>query len=713
MDKKKSLLLLTFLLFLAVFSFRMIHLPADPPENLSASAGPYGDPGGYAFNARNKLLFDTWEIDKFNPMYHTIIPHFVTYSIFKLFGVGIAQMNAVPVLFSCLVLILIFWLILKAYTPSLARLAVYLLGINYIFIMFSRVGNRIMPMLFFVGLTLFFLQLGTKKTGWIYFAGVSTLLAFITKGVVFYILVACTAGFIVYTLFQPDARRRLLSLGLYFSGIISAFIPWMILVYVPYGYVLRSISGINIQFLVPPKSLNKMVEHFWTRPPLVFQNMPFISLLAGLAFLMLLFRLFHNPKKLTLLDWILLFWYAGSYVYFAIIYQRVTRHFVPLVLALSLLVIKLIYEILQPFSFQKPRKVSPLFGGALFLFLLFPTSSWLKPVLTQFSSTLTQVWTATALLGLVSLGITLVCLWLIRAWPFKLKITLSTPQKKAIVFLLLSGITLIQGQKYLAWALHPQYKLQQISADLGKAFEQAAISGLWAPVLCLENKHRAHESYPAFINDSKDFLEQYKITHVIATDFFGGLEKNYYWNNFAEDMKRSKLQVKYPVWRGAAFLYDLHPKIETSSQKNIMEAEVFTQSLGMPRYDPASSGQFAVSFKEQTPGFLSIASTGQKFTKGSYKATFRLKKKMIQGHPSQRIARIDVISGEQKKVLAVKNLMATDFHRNDTYQEFNLTFMLKRPSILDFRVYSDGIIPLWADYFKIETIQAQSDMKNR
>jgi hypothetical protein len=302
---------------------------------------------------------------------------------------------------------------------------------------------------------------------------------------------------------------------------------------------------------------------------------------------------------------------------------------------------------------------------------------------------------------------------LIRAWPFKLNIIFSASQKKGIVILLLVGITIIQGQKYLAWALHPQYKLRQISEDLGKAFDQAAISGLWAPVLCLENKHRAYESYPSFINDSEDFLEQYKITHVIATDFFGGLEKNYYWNNFAEEMQKSKLLVKYPIWRGAAFLYDLHPDSETAPQENIMEAEMFTQSPGMPRYDPESSGQFAVSFQKGTPGFLSIASSGRKFTQGSHQATFRLKIEGNKGHEVQRIARIDVISSEQNRVLAVKNLMAADFSQEDTYQEFNLTFTLKRPAILDFRVYSDSVIPLWADNFRIETTSTQNVMKNR
>lgn len=709
METKKSVLLLTIFLFLALLCLRLLHLPADPPETLSASAGPYGDPGGYAYNARNKVLFGTWELDGFNPMYHTLIPHFVTYLIFKLFGVGIVQMNLVPVLFSGLVLILIYWLTVKIYTPFLARIAMCLLGINFIFIMFSRVANRIMPMLFFVVLTLCFFQLGTKRHLWNLLAGVATFLAFITKGVGLYILVACAAGFILYTLIHSEFRQKLTSFGLYLSGIVVAFIPWMVFIHRPYGYVLRSISSINVQFLIPPKSLTKMAEHFWTRPALVFQNMPLISLLAGMTFVILLFRLFHNPRRLALLDWILLFWYAGSYVYFAIIYQRVTRHFVPLVIALSLLVVRFIFEIYTPGPIEKPAKVSPFFVGGLFVFLLFPTSIWVKPLLARLSSSLTRVWTATALLGLTCMGITLVLLLLIRSWPQNLKFSLSDTHKRVLVLMLLLAITIIQGQKYLAWALHPQFKLKQISVDLGSAFDQAVVSGLWAPVLCLENRHRAHESYPAFINDNKDYLRQFSITHVIATDFFGGLEKNYYWRNFPEDMENARLLVKYPIWRGSAFLYDLHPRIEMSTPDNIMEAELFTQPIGMPRFDPESSGQFAVHYKEGTPGFLSIASTGKKLPKGLYRAVFRLKNKAIPSLSSQRIARIDVVSEEQKRVFAVKNLTSDDFPENSTYQEISLTFTLKRPSVMRLRTYSDGIVPLWVDSLRMEQVNQDED----
>jgi len=97
MGKKKTHLFLLLIIILFLLSLRMIHPSADPPENLSMSGGPYGDPGGYAFNARNKVLFGQWEIDRMNsPLYSSPIPALLTYLSFKLFGVGFIQMNVVP-----------------------------------------------------------------------------------------------------------------------------------------------------------------------------------------------------------------------------------------------------------------------------------------------------------------------------------------------------------------------------------------------------------------------------------------------------------------------------------------------------------------------------------------------------------------------------------------------------------------------------------------
>jgi len=263
--------------------------------------------------------------------------------------------------------------------------------------------------------------------------------------------------------------------------------------------------------------------------------------------------------------------------------------------------------------------------------------------------------------------------------------------------IILLGAVFFNGQKYLSWALHPEFKLKLISRDFGKAFDNGVIAGLWAPVVSLENKHRAHESYPGFYNDEKDFLEKFDITHVFASTFFGGLENKYYWRNFPEAMERAKLLAQYYIWRGTVLLYELNPPLDQYDEENRYEAEIFTQSQGMPRYDPDSSAKFAVLSEKNKSGFVAVVSSSGKIAKGKHEIIFRIKKEGKPSKPSSRIARIDVISRANKRILGMKNLYVMNFPRDKEYQEFILTIHVKRLSKIDFRVYSDGIVNLWVD----------------
>jgi len=701
MSKRKILTLLTLILIIFLFSLRMVHLSADPPSTLSESAGPYGDPGGYSYNARNKVVFGQWELDKLNPMYTSLIPHFLTYLSFKLFGVGIAQMNLVPIFFSCLILIFFFFIIKKMLNSSMGLIAVTFLGISYLFIMYSRIANRIMPMIFFLILSLFFFQKGVKKNEWFFLAGFSCLLAFISKGVCFYILAAFFLGFIVYLALNFNLKKALLPFGYFVSGFSLACIIWIAFVYVPYGYMLKSISEINIQFLIPPKSIPRMLGHFWTKPSILFNNMPIISLLSCFSFLILVYRLIHKPKAVNLLEYIMIFWYAAGFVYFSIIYQRVTRHFIPQIVPMVFLSTTFIQSFLQSSRITLPKKFRFLFILSFFFWLLFPISQLLKLILEKLPESLSNIWIATSLLAITTLFLTVLFFLIIKLWPTSFEISLSSSAKKVSVIGILLAVLLFQGQKYLSWALHPQFKLKQISTDLGKAFDQAAIAGLWAPVICLENKHRAHESYPGYVNDEKDFLEKFKITHVLATTFFGGLENNYYWKNFPEAMARARLIAKYHIWKGNALLYDLHSSLENFNEKNHYEAEIFTLPETMPRYDPDSTGKFAAFGKKNKARFIVIASSAEKIAEGKHIVTFRMKKEKSDLKQDVRIARIDVVSREVNRPLAIKNILGMSFTQDEKYQDISLPIYLNTPLKLDFRLYTDGTVNLWVDHVRI------------
>lgn len=690
-----------------LISLRMIHPAADPPDNLSASGGPFGDPGGYAFHARNKILFGQWEIDRMNsPLYSSPIPALMTYLSFKLFGIGFIQMNLVPIFFSCLTLIFVFLLLRDTLngSPSLTVIAFALLGLNYLFLMYSRIANRVMPMVFFLVLSLFFFQKGTKDKKWYFLAGTSSFLAFATKGVCFYVVGAFFVGFLVYLASQHGWKKASGPFALYLAGFCLVFLLWMIVIYIPHADDLRSISSLNVSFLIPPQNLHRILYHFWIRPSLLFERSPVLSLLSGFSLLLFLSRAAREPKKIKLLEWLVIFWLIVSVVYFSIIQQRVTRHFIPQIIPMVFLSAWLIQSFLKSERLKKPRRFNMFFAMILFFWLLFPLSKILKPGLDRLPSVYSNIWISTALLATVSLLAVLLVFILSRLWPDSFSLSFSPLIKKTAILLIILGVVYFNGRPYLDWALHPKFKLRDISADLGKAFDHAVISGLWAPVISLENKHRAHESFPGFVNDEKDFLDKFQVTHVFASTAFNNQEIDYYRRNFPVAMREARLLAKYPVWLTEMLLYELQPPEGPSGQDRNYEAEIHTQRQGMPRFDPEASGRFSVLSEKGNPGFVTVVPLPEKVSEGRYRVTFRMKRSADAARSPARIARIDVVSPDTRRLLDAKNLNEEDFPGTGVYHEFALSIDLKRPDKLNFRVYADGLGDFWIDWIRIEKI---------
>lgn len=701
MTANRKHILVFILLLVFLFPLRLIHLSADPPSSLSASAGEYGDPGGYSYNARNKVIFGRWILDDYNPMYISPLPHFVTYLFFLLFGVGLAQMNLVPVCFALLSFGVFFLVARRQLKSPILYTAVYLLGINYLFTLYSRIANRIMPMIFFLLLSLFFMELGAKEKKWFFLAGAAGILAYSSKGVCLYILLAFVLGFCAHLIYGDKQKNRWKKAVLFFSGLGLSSAAWFLLVYLPHNEMIKALSRINIPFLVPPKNIGKMLGNFWTRPMILFENLPILSLLAGIFFLILLYRIVHSPRRLSLLEWILAFWYVGGFTYLAIIEQRVTRHFIPQIIPMVFLSVFLLHNILQTDRFAMPEKPKKFFALLFFLWLFFPLSQPVRWLLKTLPPRFSEIWPATLILCVSSAFTVSLFYLLVKIWPQRYHLTPSPRFKKALIVLILIGAGLFSGQKYLAWALHPEFKLKTISQDLGQALDQAAIAGLWAPVICMENRHRAHESFPNYVNDRRDFLDDFRITHVFASSFFGRAELNYYWSFFKAAMAKTRLLAKYPVWNGNVYLYQLQTQTVHNPDETLLEAEVHTAPQGMPRYDPEATSRFSVQSQGKQKGFLVIAATDSLSPRDEHRIIFRIKTKPASLSPDTRLARIDIVAPDTRRVLALQDILAGDILTENGYQEFPLTFFLNRSRQLEFRIYTEGKAEIWVDHIRI------------
>lgn len=687
-------------LFLILFGVRFIHLSADPPYDLSTSGGPYGDPGGYSFNARNKLLYGTYAVDNYNMMYMSYLPHLATLWAFKIFGIGYAQMNLVPVFFSCLILIVFFLLLKERFNEILALMGTALLGMNYLFLMFSRVANRIMPALFFFVLGVYFLQKGKKRPGWILAAGTSFAVAILSKSVLFYALFAVLMGYFLYLIFNVKLKHLVQHITFLFFGALIPFIPFFVFLYLPYREFTQAFSKINVPYLIPPSDPSMILKHFWMRPSLLLQFMPILSILAALCSLMLMKKSVFTPKKMHMEDWMFFTWYILGFFYYSIIQQRVTRHFIPHIIPLIFLTVALVQTLSSTQKKEIKKKAGLLFGICLFLWMIYPVSLLLKFISGKFPTILaTPAALYTALFGL-SLTITLLILVMSRTWTPPKYIFSSSKLKTVLFVFVLGGALLLQGIQYMSWTVSPRFQFSEISQDYGSAFNNASFAGLWAPIISLENKHRAHEYFPGLINDDKNFFEKFGITHIFTTTSFG--EDKTFERQFPNVMEQAKLLARYHIWTTEVLLYDIHAGKEDRIDGHL-EAELYTQPGSAPRFDAKASQNFAVLHKAKQSGFMVVVPIKDLLPEGTYEVLFRLKREDNKGLFNERVVRLDAVSESIRRVYSYEDVMSENFPTGD-YENFRLIFHLSRPRNIDLRVFTEGRDKIWADWIRIQKI---------
>jgi 4-amino-4-deoxy-L-arabinose transferase-like glycosyltransferase len=701
MPRKTTLAVFIIALFALLFIIRFIHLTADPPYDLSTSGGPYGDPAGYSFNARNKILFGEWEVDDFNMMYVSFPPHLVTYLFFKIFGAGIGAQNLVPILFSFFTLILFFMLLRNQAGDTIALIGTGLLGINYLFLMYSKIANRIMPALFFILLGIFFLHKGKKRPFWQVFAGVSFFLALISKSVIFYAVGAVLVGYLAYLLFNNALKDILKRAVLIIVGSLIPFLPWLFFIYIPQKGFINSFSQLNVQYLIPPRNLSLVLRYFWTRPLLLIEKMPLISFLAAIFSLLLLFKVIHKPKATSLLEWVFLAWFFTGFLYYSVIQQRVTRHYIPHIIPMVFLAALLASRLLSKSKRSPPQKPRLLFGILALFWIIFPASLILKAAAAEFPNLFPDQTVLNLVLVFLSVTMAAALFFFLRIRSKSQNDRISIPLRRALIISLFLASSVFQLSDYTGWAFHAPYQFKEASQDFGKAFDTATIAGLWAPAISLENNHRAHEYFQGYINDREDFFEHFGVTHIFTTTAFG--ENLIFERNFPRVMETAKLLARYHIWTVEALLYDISCDSQ-EPEDGVFESELFTQRGSTPRFDPGASQKFAVLNRDRKSGFVVLIPSEDALSEGKHKITFRMKKQGDGEDLNKRIARIDVITRERPRVLAFKDVFPMELSKKK-YHDFNLTISLKRPKQVMMRIYSQGNGFFWADCVRIVKIE--------
>jgi len=560
-----SYLILGVLIFLC--GLHLIHISADPPANLSWSGGLFFDEGALAHNARNKVLFGEWKLDEWNDFYYSPILTYIKWIVFAVFGVGLVQLRFVPIVFSCLALWGLYLALKVSLERSTAILSVFLLGFNYVYLMYNRLGLTEIPLLFFAVLTLYLWQLGlhakSLKYGiwYMFFAGVSCFTVYIFKALLIYFLPVPLVTLVFLWLFseKKSERKRLVILtGCFIAGMTITLVLWLILFYYP-NYEPIHQAGAFVKMLGLPHSTQDFFENVFRTPFFsIFLRTPIIVILSFGYLLYPVYLVFHKRSRLEPLDIFVSLWFLAHIFFFIGYSYRPTRYYIPIIPPMSILAARGIMKIGQVRKIHLPDKKTSFWFWGFWVF------SWLVgwilwayvfiPLFYRYGAipyiTVPRLRLSTNLLlgALLSLTITGFMAWWSRRYrgnTFSIAHRIGLGVAVIILFISVS----INDIQFYRWASTPQYVIRDTSKELGSLLEDAFIAGLATPMLCIENTHRALYVWENFTN-YQNTLERYKLTHLFLGEFND--EVRYYRQKFPELMKRAQLLKSYWI-KGSLF----------------------------------------------------------------------------------------------------------------------------------------------------------------
>ncbi len=536
--------LVVIFVFIIAFLLRIYDLRADLPPNISISGSIYTDEGNQCHNSRSKYLFnewfpDEWKITNYNP----VLP-FIKLLVFKLFGVGLFQIRMINVIFSILTLIFFYLSLLYMKNFYLSTLGLFLLGTNFLYTMYNRIGTFETSMIFWMVLSIFFLKLlqETKNPICGFLSGSSAYMAVIFKMTGMHFLPVPIVSAIFYYFFSEEAKgvvvkKKITNIFSILLGSFVVFIAWYLIFFLPNKDWIRGVPGKYIGNQMFPKSIRQAFLNAlgfnWKEQ---FYKIPVVWILSLLA----VYVFFRNliKRKFNLVEISFFLYFFTHTAAFMIMNHRPTRYLVPVIPAMVFMVVYLVKEIIlnkiHNSKYSKTQKIVififDIAWGSFFAYYC------IIPLMNKISLRITN-----SIYNIIISSIVILIVGKLFFF-FTNKINLKP---LLIVFLIGSASFLISMNYFRDWLIDRTHYVYNMEIELKKKLKNAYIAGLTAPVAVLESKHKALFLYPGFVNWHDDTLEKYKITHALLASF--NWEINMFFDQWPDIMKRAKLIKVYNV----------------------------------------------------------------------------------------------------------------------------------------------------------------------
>jgi len=423
-----------------------------------------------------------------------------------------------------------------------------LLGFNYIFLMYNRIGLNDTFLIFPMLLSLYLWHRGLEKPPFFILAGVSACICYVTKATALYFILAAALS-LAWAILQKvreagGLKKGIQSLGFFLSGLGLSYFAWYGFFFLPNQGRFESIRQSWFR-LAMPKSLGQFWSHITSPQLLKYFSLSPVELLVGLSFIPWLFlALFKDWKKIKPLEIFLSLWLLGGYLAINGLNYRPLRYYVPLLPPLIILTALLLSKIWN-WSDSGNFNLKPvLTKGWLFILWIFFVGRYSLDYKKLVIGTL-------ALSGLVS--IFMLALW---TKPKLLNLTMSgSVRDRRIRLFLRSAVAgligfslIIHGAQYWRWVRSPAYTVRNTSRSLRALRGEVLIAGLWAPLATIENRHRSLVLGNNWFNYENTFVK-YPVTHLFLWDGNHQEEIRFLIKKYPKIMKRAILIKTYNINR--------------------------------------------------------------------------------------------------------------------------------------------------------------------
>ena len=530
--------ILLFILTLAA-ALRLQHLKADPPPllvHLSRSAGIYFDEAMYCHNARNKILFDTWMLDDWNPILYNAVLTGIYYVGFKIFGTSIVTVKVTNILFGLLGIVFVYLAIRRYLSESYALGLSFLFSLDFYWTMYNRIGLlENFSTLFFI-ITFYFLVKSREKRGCMTLVGVSVAMAVLSKYLFFYFFPAA----LLAILYHSWSEKRWRPIAHFLVGFFSVLLVWFLSIYLPLSSAFRKI-GSGWMDLSWPENIGIFFFNLYRNNLSRYMSLIPFFFIAGLLFsAMVIVRLWKKNPPPDVLEVFVFLWLAGTFFQMAILNYQPLRYYLVMVpglfFALSLAVKNRDWLRAK----AKPVAWVSIFLGALFYKFW---TGLVKPPSAFFAFN--------HLALRIFLYLTLALIFVL--WVRKTR----RPERAACLYILVSLALASLFVYYSQFYKKPTYQVESAARRLRLLPSGSVIMGNEAPRLALETQFRFFVSFPGWFND-KDPFNQYRPTHLLVLDKFWGGELAWIQRRFPDIAANLRLHRRFPVWDTTVSLYKVN-----------------------------------------------------------------------------------------------------------------------------------------------------------